>query len=342
MKASIAIKSIFASFFYRIEGLSWKLRRLSRSNYVILAYHRILPHAEAMAGVQAGMYVMPETFNNHLIFLKKYFNVITLKKLVVSRENAAIRPPVKPVCALTFDDGWKDFYDFAWPLLQKYQVPATVFLPTGFIGINKKFWTDQFAYMLRHRRVVVDTVAVDPDISDVIQEIKDLQGPFEDQLEAGIAILKKYPLQIVEKIIKGLAKIWSMEFHEADRDFLNWDEIHEMLDSGLISFGSHTVGHQILTTLDKPDIERELVVSKEKLLDEGVVDPSFIPFCYPNGNYTQEIAEMVRSAGYHLAVTTKKGWNQFDADRFTLRRIGIHQDMTSTVPLFACRISGFI
>ena len=342
MKASIAIKSIFASFFYRIGGLKWKLWRLSRSNYVILAYHRILPHDEAMDAIQAGMYVTPETFNNHLIFLKKYFNIITLKNLVAACENAAIRPPEKPVCVLTFDDGWKDFYDFAFPLLQKYQVPATVFLPTEFIGSNKKFWTDQFAYILHHRQTGANAVAVDPDISDVIQEIKDLQGPFEDQLEAGIAILKKYPLHIIRGIVSELAKIWSVEFHEEDRDFLNWDEIHEMLDSGLISFGSHTVGHQILTTLDKPDIERELVVSKEKLLDEGVVEPSFIPFCYPNGNYTREIAEMVCSAGYHLAVTTKKGWNQCDADRFTLRRIGIHQDMTSTVPLFACRISGFI
>ena len=73
-----------------------------------------------------------------------------------------------------------------------------------------------------------------------------------------------------------------------------------------------------------------------------MVDPSFIPFCYPNGNYTREIAEMVRSAGYHAAVTTKKGWNQFDDDRFMLKRIGIHQDMTSSVPLFAARIAGFI
>jgi len=189
--------------------------------------------------------------------------------------------------------------------MKEYQVLATVFLPTEFIGSDKKFWTDQFAYILRHHRPDANAVAVQPDISDVIQEIQGLQGPFEDQLEAGIAILKEYPLHIVKEIVSDLAKIWSVEINEANRDFLNLDEIHEMFDSGLISFGSHTVGHQILTTLDQPDIERELSASKEKLLEQGVVDPSFIPFCYPNGNYTQEIAEMVRAAGYHAAVTTK-------------------------------------
>lgn len=314
----------------------WKLRRLSRASCVILAYHRVLPHADAIESVQAGMYVTPETFRQHLQFLKKHFQMISLDKLSIVEKSA------KPVCVLTFDDGWKDFYNFAFPHLQRYQVPATVFLPTGFIGTNRKFWTDQFAYTLHHRRAGAKVIPVDFDISDATRKIQELRGSLEDQLESGIAILKKYPLQIVEKIISGLNRIWSVEFDEADRDFLNWDEVHAMHNSGLISFGSHTVDHQILNTLDKSEIERELSVSKEKLLEHGVVGPSFIPFCYPNGNYTPEIAGMVRSARYQVAVTTRKGWNRFDADMFTLKRIGIHQDMTSTVPLFACRIAGFM
>ena len=74
-------------------------------------------------------------------------------------------------------------------------------------------------------------------------------------------------------------------------------------------------------------IQDELARSREALLDQKIVNPSFITFCYPNGNYTERIAGMVKDAGYHAAVTTNHGWSHRDADPFQLRRIGIHQDM---------------
>lgn len=123
---------------------------------------------------------------------------------------------------------------------------------------------------------------------------------------------------------------------------MNCSEVREMLNSGLVSFGSHTVTHQILTTLDDATIKRELLASRAKLLQKQVVDSAFISFCYPNGNYSDKIVRMVKDADYNLAVTTQKGWNHQGSDPFTLRRIGIHQDMASTIPLFACRIAGFI
>jgi hypothetical protein len=71
-----------------------------------------------------------------------------------------------------------------------------------------------------------------------------------------------------------------------------------------------------------------------------VVGSSFFPFAYPNGNYTDEIMQLVKQHGYSLAVTTRKGWIGYsDGEKaFKLNRIGIHQDMTSTGALFASRI----
>ena len=74
--------------------------------------------------------------------------------------------------------------------------------------------------------------------------------------------------------------------------------------SGLVSFGSHTHNHRILVHLNEEEVREELVLSKKILLREGAVDPSFIPFCYPNGNLNERIAGMVREAGYHAAVST--------------------------------------
>ena len=248
----------------------------------------------------------------------------------------------KPQCVLTFDDGWKDFYDSAFPLLKKYSIPATVFLPTKFIDAEKQFWTDCFAYLLSCRNPPVGTKKIDHDIHQHFEFLNGLRGSFEEQLETGIEYLKNYPLSTIEKVLNALSTAWQVDETGAERNFLNWAEIEEMKQSGLVSFGSHTVNHQILTTLDRKEIEQELTDSREELVKRNVVDCSFVPFCYPNGNYTEEIAEMVRSAGYHLAVTTRKGWNHKDADKFTLKRIGIHEDMSSTAALFACRVAGLI
>ena len=113
-----------------------------------------------------------------------------------------------------------------------------------------------------------------------------------------------------------------------------------MKESGLVGFGSHTDNHHILTTLAESETAKELEISRERLLAEKVVDADFIPFCYPNGNHTARIAEMVKEASYSMAVTTKKGWNEFGSAPYTLKRIGIHQDICSTKGLFAGRISG--
>ena len=142
-------------------------------------------------------------------------------------------------------------------------------------------------------------------------------------------------------MLRGLSDIWQVAI-DSSRDFLNWAEIAEMVNSGLVSFGSHTVRHQILTTLNDEDIKKELIDSRKELLKKNVLDSSCISFCYPNGNHTKEIADMVRSSGYHLAVTTRSGWNHADDDKFTLKLVGIHEDMTSTTPLFACGIAGLI
>ena len=126
------------------------------------------------------------------------------------------------------------------------------------------------------------------------------------------------------------------------RAFLSWEEVREMYGSGLISFGSHTAGHPILTTLTAEESRHELKNSLDCLLKNKVVDTAFIPFCYPNGNYSETLSEMVRDAGYHLAVTTQRGWNHPGVNAYTLRRIAIHQDMTSTAAMLESRLVNLI
>lgn len=302
-------------------------------------YHRITPPTET---IQAGMYVTPETFEQHLQLLAKYFKVISLTEFHSYLGNKQENSSDKPLCVITFDDGWKDFHDSAYPLLEKYNFPATVFLPTNFIDSDIKFWTDDFAHLLVNRRATSFKQTVDDNKLDIIDYLDKLSGSFDTQLEAGLAYLKKFSAAEIKEILLVLSDVWQVDPGNVERDFLNWREISEMRESGLVAFGSHTVNHQILTTVEEEVVRSELDDSRKTLLERNMFDDSCISFCYPNGNYTREIADLVGASGYDLAVTTQKGWNHVTADKFTLKRIGIHEDISSTDALFACRIAELI
>jgi peptidoglycan/xylan/chitin deacetylase (PgdA/CDA1 family) len=250
---------------------------------------------------------------------------------------------IRPLCILTFDDGWKDFYEFAYPMLKRNQVPATVFLPTGYIGTDNWFWTDRLARFLAGATPPTkpEQSGIKPDHS-LVEKIAGLKGGYEDRLEEAVSILKNRSDKEVMGVVEELEDRGNIGTVPVKRMFLNWEEVREMGKSGFVSFGSHTHNHRILVHLNDGEIREELVLSKNILLREGVVDPSFIPFCYPNGNWNERIADMVQEAGYHAAVSTVDGWNDGDVSSFELKRVAIHQDMTASREMFGCRVADIL
>jgi peptidoglycan/xylan/chitin deacetylase (PgdA/CDA1 family) len=285
--------------------------------------------------LQPGMFVKPETFEMQMKTLLSETTVLPLNEVLNSVGRSAGKTSSKPLCAVTFDDGWKDFYDNAFPILKSMNVPATVYLPTNFIGTNQWFWTDRLAYIWKQR-----TRLTFKGSNPILQELSRITGSFASQIEKALAVLKKQPLDTIELLLNELATACGVSSSMPGRAFLNWHEVKEMHDSGLITFGSHTADHHILTTIDDHEIENQLLLSKQKLIAEHAAPAQSVSFCYPNGNYSDGIERIVKNSGYSLAVTTKTGWNTLSQDPFALNRIGIHQDIASTTPMFLSRIAG--
>lgn len=340
MTPGIILKSIIAALLTRTGKARRSLQRISRGRAGILMYHRILPATGRHPGIEPGMYVCDDTFERHVHFLKENFAIVPLDR-ILRVANGQAPTDSKPLCVLTFDDGWADFYTHAFPLLKAHQVPATVFLPTDFIGTKKWFWTDRLGFLLlrQHEAGASVNIPNQPESSPAYK-ILGFSGALEARLDMAISQLKAYPLEKIDQILLELADVLKAEPNPPGRAFLNWEEIREMAASGLVEFGSHTAGHSILTTIGEEAVKEELRKSRVKLLAEKIVAPDFIPFCYPNGNYTRSIARLVRDAGYSLAVSTEYGWNGRRADMFGLKRIPIHDDMTSTQNMFLCRMAG--
>jgi peptidoglycan/xylan/chitin deacetylase (PgdA/CDA1 family) len=320
-----------------------RLRELSKSQFAILMYHRVLPEQQIEEWLQPGMYVLTNTFKNHIDLLKRYFSIVPVSDLLVERTKKFQSPDQKPFCALTFDDGWYDFYACAFPILVAEQVPATVFLPTDLIGTGGWFWTDRLGFLLSCLGQSPARVALPTSVtSSHVRALLSMEGSFESRLEAAIQYLKTYPLGDIEETLDELSSLNSLQFAPSNRAFLSWHEVREMNRSGLITCGSHTGSHRILTTLGDDEVERELKRSRERLLQEDLADPAFIPLSYPNGNYNENIIQMAKKTGYHLAVTTQGGWNTIQSSLYSLKRIPVHQDVASSDALFACRLIGMV
>src|SRR5437899_12359222 len=92
------------------------------------------------------MVVTPATFDRQLTFLKERFDIVPLSALLA--DIGIAQPPARPRCVVTFDDGWRDNYDLAFPILRRHRIPATVFLTTDFIGTDRAFWHTELIYLL--------------------------------------------------------------------------------------------------------------------------------------------------------------------------------------------------
>jgi peptidoglycan/xylan/chitin deacetylase (PgdA/CDA1 family) len=305
-------------------------------------YHRVIKQDEINQLLEPGMYVTLKTFESHLVFLKNNFKISSLKCFARDYKES-FNSTAQPVCVLTFDDGWHDFYTNVYPLLVRHQVPATMFLPTDFIGSENWFWTDRVAHMISKCGEDILLEAMKHEFRNPLaRQLSRLRGSPHIRLEKAIRTLKSCSKETIEKTLSDLSAAWGIKTNPPGRAFLSWEEVEELSNSGFVEFGSHTASHQILPTLDDETIRHELDSSRAELISRRAVDPDFIPFCYPNGDMDGRIARMVREAGYGAAVTTMSGWNPHGTDPFILKRVGIHEDMTSNTAMLGCRIAGLI
>lgn len=327
---TLRIKEVVATILFRLGGLRLYQKHILKKNAFVLTYHRVLPSLqEVQTIVQPGMYVLVDTFRSHLRTLKENYNVLPLEELISRSERGLC---LRNCCALTLDDGWLDNFTYAFPILQEYHIPATIFLATNHIGTNRLFWPEEFAFYLKNP--AIKTAFQHDSILGVF--LNDIGGADEDETSFDYVIraLKQLPPYKRENLLQDIRAI-AGEWH-VERQLMNWKEVLTMQASGLISFGAHTANHVILDQVPFSEAKAEIVSSLDEIERRIGVRPEF--FAYPNGNNTDELQTFLRHHGIRGAVTTKKGWFRSGTSLFNIPRIGIHEDISRTISLLHARI----
>ncbi len=319
------------------------VRNTSEPSLLVLMYHRILPASDPRSLCEEpGMTVTPESFINHLSILSQYFDFIKLSDWIDRREKQLPLPA--KCCAITFDDGWADNYEYAFPALQELSIPATIFLVSDLVGTQQQFWPEQLAQLLTaiakdhpnkwsHPEVQwLKNANTSYDFSDTL--------PDREQISEIIAGAKSLPDQEILSRLENIRSEIDLQEDNQTQALLNWTQVNEMINSGLVEMGSHTCVHTRLDSrITRSKLEQEVVTSKSTI--EAKTGQPVKTFCFPNGDYTEQALELVRQ-NYTGAVTTVTGWNKSGTDNHLLRRIGIHEDIAKDKTAFLARISGWL
>lgn len=301
----------------------------------ILMYHRILPATDARYALEEpGMCVTPEVFAMHLAQLRRYFTPVLLSDWV-AKQRAGEPLPAR-ACAVTFDDGWRDNIEYALPLLEQAQVPATLFAVAEKIGTDFQFWPNIVASLLLQG--ALPQLRVHPMFQALYETLPGLAaGVNRERLASAIKFLKRYSEQ---EIFTALADLnWQSLVAPMPAALMNWAELRQMQASGWVEIGSHTCTHQRLTgALDETQLRYEIQHS-QRLLQERL-ERSVNLFCFPNGDYSPAALRLVEDT-YQAAVTTQRGIVQVGQKLHELTRIGLHNDISATPVAFGARLSAW-
>ena len=310
---------------------------------LVLMYHRILPRDDPRAQIEEpGMMVTPDTFRLHINTLKQYFTLIKLSDWIQRIHDGTPLPA--NACAITFDDGWADNYEYAFPVLKDLEAPATIFLVADMIGTEQRFWPERLAHIMTTVALRYPQYWTHPELA-WLQENPELYRfcetpPKSEELSPLIAWLKEYSDQEMHERLNRIEGVLQLDIDHHLPSLLDWQQITEMLDSGLIDIGSHTCRHVRLNkNTSAAQIRDEIVNSKQVI--EKHTNKTIDTFCYPNGDHCPEAIELVKQ-NYAAAVTTRSGWNTQHTNIHMLQRIGIHQDSTADRTAFLARISGWM
>lgn len=288
-------------------------RALTAARSRILMYHRFGEPGQSLRMDRL-------TFERQVLLLKRNFRLRRLADVV---GRLASGQPLEPRTAvITVDDGYADFIEYAVPVLERHDVPATVYLVSRFVSQEIWLWFDAVHWLASHAPAGSYTVT----LSGCARPVA-LRSPEERHrlwLEVADDCVKLGPdaqSAVLERLQAELNLVLPAK-PTAEYAAMTWEQARQ-LDPQLIEVGAHTCNHVLLSRCS-PDLQRDEIAGSKREI-EARLGRAVEAFCYPNGmpeDYTDTTVALVREAGFRSAVLAHGGMSSAGSDRFRLERLG--------------------
>lgn len=300
-------KKIYLARLLYYSGLTALFSRFPRQGkLIVLNYHRLRPDGDSFStDFDEGVFCHTRSqFDRQMKWLSTHFMMVTEKEMLDCFQSRRVPPQL--MVHITFDDGYRDAYTIAYPVLRKYNIPATFFISSGLIEAGTLGWWDVIAFLIKRCRK--------PEIvfegnRFVLEKggIASLQALLTDRM-------KKEPADMTRDLIENLSRACGVNLPDQalqEAELMTWQQIREVAAGG-ITIGSHTHTHRILATLDPAAQKQEMVQAKRMLEEKTGREVASI--AYPAGEpgkFTRASMDIARAAGYRIGYATGGGPNRW-------------------------------
>jgi peptidoglycan/xylan/chitin deacetylase (PgdA/CDA1 family) len=272
-----------------VQARRWLKSRL-KARAMIIGYHRVVNSASDVYDIC----VSPENFAQHLEILQRNYHPISLKQMVSGLLTDTL---AHKSVAVTFDDGYADNLYNAKPLLERFEVPAAVFVSPGNLG--QEFWWDELERMVTSPTTLPESIRLQiggetfewngGEPRQMLNELYNRLLPLKTETRADT-------INTIKKIMG------SLQPEQPEHRALIPAEMIELQNDGLIDIGAHTMTHPILSRL--PISEQEEEIRESKVLIENILGKTITGFAYPNGFFTEKTEALVKEIGFNYACSS--------------------------------------
>ncbi len=308
-------------------GMTHKLWSYRKNGIYCFNFHRI-GDAETCQYDPNVFSCSADDLEKHLDFIKSNFEIINQSQFIEIINNG--QPSKKKLAYITFDDGYLDNYELAFPILIALKIPATFFVATGLIESKTMPWWDEIAWHIKHcqldeirlpswnKSISLPANTKSQNIRKVLSQFKSASASIEEQLV-------------------GLRNVTGLAVEHYNNEFMTWQHLIEMESAGM-TIGAHSHSHRIFSSLNAEELSHELSYAK-KLLEEQLSN-KVVSISYPVGNastYNNEMFDEIERQGYQLAFTFRYFINQeVKHNKFQLARFSISEPFDSVQFMELC------
>jgi peptidoglycan/xylan/chitin deacetylase (PgdA/CDA1 family) len=292
---------------------------------LILSYHRVTPSFVASARESLpSLLVSASALRRQLEHVARRRDVVPLTTAMRILAEP-VRRGTRDVAAVTFDDGYADVVEHALPVLRALRVPASVFLPTGYLGTQRRLPHDRLHASLcelQARGIPFRRAQLPPALQALLSACADA-GP--------ASTLDRLIARLPNDRLLALADALERKLGRDQRDLppgtrlATWDEVRALQAAG-VEVGGHTVNHAVLANLPLAEARREVEGCRDQLIGHLGTRPR--AFAYPNGYHTPRVRALVSAAGFQVAVTIEDEENRHGGDPFAVKRKVLWENST--------------
>jgi len=306
------LKYIILIVFSKLGIWHYLVKKSSKAN--VLMYHRIV-NGISTPGVSS------HAFEEHLKFLSKFYKVVSIDEIISDRKNGTVN---SKKIALTFDDGYFDFYTQAWPLLKKYNLHASIYITTDFINGDMWMWPDKIRELLQKSTIRQIKLSALGNLCLDDQSVEKNWNIIADYcLKLTIEERENFFVELTNLLQINLPKTPTQQYTG-----VTWQQLIEMQEEGL-DVGSHTLTHPILTRVSSEELEIELKKSKQIIEEKLHIEINGI--CYPNGMHSDisaKVIEVVKRCNYQYGLVAYND-NTKEIDLYKIDRLAASENLAS-------------